>query len=85
MQTVRLQLNSRDSNIDVYKTLPSIELNKRYVVRVEQLTIPAMSDGLILNQELFTIERRCIQGIEHTDDGDIQPVSEISLTSLCYV
>ena len=81
MQTTRLQLNARSSRINVYKTLPSAELNKRYIIRVEQLTIPAMSSGLILNQELFTIERRCVAGVNHTVDGEIQPVAELPTLS----
>ena len=79
MQTTRLQLNSRDSKIDVYKSLPSAELKKRYVVRVEQLTIPAMTDSLILNTNLFEIERRCVIGTHHTILGVIQPASELDL------
>ena len=79
MQTTRLQLNSRDSSIDVYKSLPSAELNKRYAIRVEQLTIPAMSDGLILNQELFSVERRLIYGADHSIDGDMVQVTELPL------
>ena len=81
MQTTRIQLNARESRINVYKTLPSAELNKRYIIRVEQLTIPAMSSGLILNQELFTIERRCVAGVNHTVDGEIQPVAELPTLS----
>jgi len=79
MQTTRLQLNSRDSSIDVYKSLPSAELNKRYVIRVEQLTIPAMSGGLILNQELFSIERRCVQDVVHSIAGVVQPTSQLQV------
>ena len=75
MQTTRLQLNSRDSKIDVYKSLPSAELNKRYAIRVEQLTIPAMSDGLILNQELFSVERRCKRDTEHSINGILRDVA----------
>ena len=77
MQTTRLQLNSRDSRIDVYKSLPSAELNKRYAIRVEQLTIPAMSDGLILNTELFSVEWRCIAGVHHSVDGVPEIVTEL--------
>jgi len=79
MQTTRIQLNSRDSNIDVYKTLPSAELNKRYVIRVEQLTIPAMSDGLIFNQELFTVERRCVLTTIHTVGYVVQPTVQLQV------
>ena len=81
MQTTRLQLNSRDNSIDVYKRLPSTDLKKRYVLRVEQLTIPAMSDGLILNKELFDIERRCVVGTVHTVDGEVQDVANLPLLS----
>ena len=68
-------MNSRDSKIDVYKSLPSAELNKRYAIRVEQLTIPAMSDGLILNQELFSVERRCKRDTEHSINGILRDVA----------
>ena len=77
MQTTRIQLNSRDSSIDVYKSLPSAELNKRYAIRVEQLTIPAMSDGLILNTELFSVEWRCTPGVHHSVDGVPEIVTEL--------
>ena len=79
MQTTRLQLNSRDSKIDVYKSLPSAELNKRYAIRVEQLTIPAMSDGLILNQELFSVERRLIYGTDHSVRGEPEQIIYLPL------
>ena len=68
-------MNSRDSKIDVYKSLPSAELNKRDAIRVEQLTIPAMSDGLILNQELFSVERRCKRDTEHSIRGILTDVA----------
>ena len=80
MQTTRIQLNSRDSNIDVYKKFPSTELNKRYVISVEQLTIPAMSSGLILNTELFSMERRCVANVQHTVANDIQPTAELPIS-----
>jgi len=40
-----------------------------------------MSDGLILNKELFDIERRCVVGTVHTVDGEVQPVAELPLLS----
>jgi len=61
--------------------MPSAELNKRYAIKVEQLTIPAMSDGLILNTELFDLERRCLSTIHHTRDGVIQPFTELPVES----
>ena len=41
--------------------MPSTDDKKRYALKVERLTVPAMSDGLILNQPLFTVERRLVQ------------------------
>mgnify|MGYP000079489496 CR=1 FL=1 len=60
----RLQLNSRDANIDVYKKLPTTEPNKNYVIRVEGLVLPETTDGLILNKPLFDVRRRLIVGSE---------------------
>jgi len=82
MQTTRLQLNSRDSRIDVYKSLPSAELNKRYAIRVEQLTIPAMSDGLILNTELFSVEWRCLPGSDHSVGDVPHIITELPVPSV---
>ena len=61
----RVQLNSKTYNVDVYKHMPSIEDNKRYSIKVERLTVPAQSGGLILNQPLFTVERRLTQDTEY--------------------
>ena len=47
--------------------MPSLEENKRYALKVERLTVPAMSGGLILNQPLFTVERRLTVNAEHED------------------
>ena len=85
MQTTRLQLNSRDSDINVYKKFPSADLKKRYVIRVEQLSIPAMSDGLILNKELFSMERRCIVGVDHNVGNDVQPTAELPLWNIEFI
>ena len=60
----RLQLNSRDANIDVFKKLPTTEPNKNYVIRVEGLVLPETTDGLILNKPLFDVRRRLIVGSE---------------------
>ena len=52
--------------------MPSIEDNKRYSVKVERLTVPAQTGGLILNQPLFSVERRLTSGAEYLcveDDG----------------
>ena len=60
---IRLQLNSRTSRIDVYKSLPTIQVKNKYAISIEHLTIPATSSGLILNQPLFTVERRLRSGV----------------------
>ena len=54
----RIQLNSKTANVDVYKQMPSTDVNKRYALTVERLTLPPMSHGLIFNQPLFEVERR---------------------------
>ena len=58
---IRIQLNSKTDEINVFKNMPSTDDKKRYALKVEQLTVPAMSDGLILNQPLFSVERRLVQ------------------------
>ena len=74
----RLQLNSRDANIDVYKKLPTTEPNKKYVIRVEGLTLPETTDGLILNKPLFDVRRRLIVGSEPDNllTDDVLPIRE---------
>lgn len=62
----RIQLNSKTYQVDVFKNMPSTELNKRYALKVERLTVPPMSGGLILNQPLFSVERRLIVNAEHS-------------------
>ena len=65
--TTRIQLNSKTDRIDVYKNTPSSQLNKRYTLKVERFTLPPMSGGLILNQPLFSIERRLlVDELHHT-------------------
>ena len=66
MAAIRLQLNSRDASIDVYKKLPTLDLAKTYSITIENLVVPEMSDGLILNQELFRLEHRLLDTSPHT-------------------
>ena len=88
--TTRIQLNSKTYKVDVYKSMPSLEDNKRYALKVERLTVPAMSGGLILNQPLFTVERRITVNAEYicvevdetetiSDDADLHVESGIGL------
>ena len=46
----------------MFKKLPSTEPNKKYVLRVEGLTVPETTSGLILNKALFEVKRRLIVG-----------------------
>ena len=57
---VRLQLNSKKNKINVFKQMPTTEDNQRYTLAIESLTVPPMTHGLILNQPLFTVERRLV-------------------------
>ena len=63
----RIQLNSKTYQIDVFKNMPTTEANKRYALKIERLTVPPMSGGLILNQPLFSVERRLIVNAEHME------------------
>lgn len=78
--TTRIQLNSKTYKVDVFKSMPSLEENKRYALKVERLTVPAMSGGLILNQPLFTVERRLTVNSEYicVEDAEDNPVHVIS-------
>ena len=58
--TTRIQLNSKTYRVDVYKNTPSSQLKQRYALKVERFTLPPMSQGLILNQPLFSVERRLL-------------------------
>jgi len=67
MATTRVQLNSKTYKVDVFKSMPSLDINKRYIVKVERLTVPAQSGGLILNQPLFTVERRLTENTQYSN------------------
>ena len=62
----RVKINSRTSNVHVSLSYPTIDPNRTYVLTVEKLTVPAM-DSLILNESLFTVERRLEGGINDND------------------
>ena len=80
-----MQLNSKTDKIDIFKQLPSLNVKNRYSLRIESLTIPQMSSGLILNQPLFTIERRLRQNsvwsnvIQFAGDINVVPHDNTSL------
>ena len=74
----RIQLNSKTYKIDVFKNMPSAELNKRYALKVERFTVPPMSGGLILNQPLFSVERRLVVNAEHMEYDFNQEEEEIN-------
>ena len=73
MATTRVQLNSKTYKVDVFKAMPSLDISKRYIVKVERLTVPAQSGGLILNQPLFTVERRLVRLEDYHDEDVFNP------------
>jgi len=73
MATTRVQLNSKTYQVDVYKAMPSLDISKRYSIKVERLTVPAQSGGLILNQPLFTVERRLVRLEDYHDEDVFNP------------
>ena len=71
MATTRVQLNSKTYKVDVFKSMPSLDINKRYIVKIERLTVPAQSGGLILNQPLFTVERRLTENTQYSNIANV--------------
>ena len=63
--------------------MPSAEENKRYALKVERFTVPPMSSGLILNQPLFTVERRLtnntVYSVQHPITGVYTTVGAATL------
>ena len=54
----RIEINSKTASVDIYKQLPSADPNTKYALTVENVTVPPMTHGMVLNSPLFTIERR---------------------------
>jgi hypothetical protein len=70
----RTQINSRENKVHVYKRFPTLDLAKRYIMKVESLDIPKLYDQ-ILNKPLFTIYRRAIQGFAiYQADGTFKDI-----------
>ena len=57
----RVQINSRESDTNILLTYPTLDANKTYTLTVEKLTVPA-HDSLLLNETLFSVERRLLTG-----------------------
>ena len=71
----RVQVNSRTSDTNVSLTYPTLDPNKLYTLTVEKLTVPAF-DSLILNNTLFTVERRLRNGVSLTGAHHALPLPE---------
>ena len=78
MTTTRFQLNSKDAEIDIYKRLPSAEPNKKYLLTLEQVTIPELRQSIVLNKELFTLERRIAQAQAHAANRAIPEIGSFT-------
>ena len=63
--TTRIKLDSASNRIDVYKNMPSTKPNKSYILTIEDLVIPQISDGLVLDGiALFTVRRRIHRNLD---------------------
>ena len=58
----RAQLNGRKSKIAVFKRFPTLDLNKNYTLKIENLYLPPIDDGLVFDRPLFSIIRRAKDG-----------------------
>jgi hypothetical protein len=54
----RIQLNSRTNRIDVFQRFPLLEVDKKYILTIDNVYIPPLDVGFIPNQPLFSLERR---------------------------
>ena len=63
--TTRIKLDSTSNKIDVYKNLPSTKPNKKYLITLEDLVIPAVCDSFVLDgTPLFEVRRRVVAGLD---------------------
>ena len=63
--TTRIKLDSTSNKIDVYKNLPSTNPNKKYLITLEDLVIPAVCDSFVLDgTPLFEVRRRVVAGLD---------------------
>ena len=53
----RVQINSTTSRVNIYKSYPTIDVAKTYILKIEQFTVPANTNARI-KLKLFDIERR---------------------------
>ena len=73
----RVQINSTASRVDIYKSYPTIDVAKTYVLKIEQFTVPANINSRI-KTKLFNIERRGDDGEFLLDvDGTTFPKFEL--------
>ena len=71
----RIQVNSVSDRTSVLLKFPTTDQNKKYKLIVEKLVVPSQR-SLVLNTQLFTVERRLDQGVEHDILEYILPIAE---------
>jgi len=71
----RVQVNSRTSTTNVFLTYPTLDANKQYSLTIEKLMVPAL-DSLLLNKQLFTVERRLLLGVNLFGGPEQLPLPE---------
>jgi hypothetical protein len=72
----RIQLNSRTNRIDVFRSFPTLELDKKYVLKIDNVYLPTLDAGFIPNEPLFSMERRALEGSVPCD-ADFVSVDEV--------
>ena len=74
---MRIQLNSRDNQVHVFKKYSTIEENKTYILKVEQLQLPPKKSAILFENELFRLERRLKKGFLHSYiDNTVDEIEE---------
>jgi len=53
----RVKITSKSASTHINLTYPQLDANKRYTLTVEKLSVPVLN-SLVMNQTLFTVERR---------------------------
>ena len=63
----RVSILSGSNKVDVYKSLPTLEDDKTYTVKIEQLSLPKPVHDSVFETELLTLERRLKIGRTYSD------------------
>ena len=57
----RLSILSDSNQVDIYKSLPTLDDNRVYNVKIEQLSLPKPVHDSVFETELLTLERRILR------------------------